>query len=159
MLTVKDGDTGAAGYLPITPGSTLAIQQTNVKKNHHWMHSVPHYVQTVEILMLAYTMVSTFDEAGSEWIHYDVARLYVSRLRKMERLNALSDPYIWHAIAECETSMRNEWHDRNLTDPSLSLTDLVSLSPEHDRYPDASKFTPSRAPSNRGQKDQQQNTT
>ena len=144
VLSVKDGDTGAAGYLPIIPGITLAIQQTNVKKNHHWMHSIPHYIQTVEILMLAYAMASTLDEPGSEWLHYDVARLYVSRLRKMERLNALSDPNIWHTIAECETSMRSERHDRNLTDPALSLTDLVSLSLEHDRFPDASKSIPAR---------------
>ena len=153
-MSVKDGDNNTAGYLPITPGSTLAIQQTSSRKNHHWAHSIPHYIQTVELLMLAYAMISTLGEAGSERIRYDVARLYVSRLREIERLNALSDPNFRSLIAECETSMRNEWHDRNLTDPSLRWSDMVTLSLERDKFPDASKVTPSRMPRYRAPKDQ-----
>ena len=158
VMSVKDGDNSATGYLPIAPGSALAIQHAPTKKNHHWTHSIPHYVQTAELLMLAYTMVSTLGDAGSEWLHYDVARAYTARLRKIERLDALSDPNQWAAIAECEYSMRNDWHGRNLNDPSLSLTDLVSLSLENDKYPEASKFAPAKMPRWRPNKNESQSS-
>ena len=65
-MSVKDGDIHTAGYLPIAPGGAIAIQKTNVEKNHRWTHSIPHYVQTVELLMPAYTMVGALGEAGAE---------------------------------------------------------------------------------------------
>ena len=147
ILSEKDGDAQSAGYLLVVPGSALAIHHTFPKKNHQWTHSMPHYIQSVELLLVAYAMVSCLDEAGSEWMHCDVERAYLAKLnKKMERLDALSGPNQWAAIAECETAIRNDWHDRNVTDPALSLSDLLTLSIEHDRYPGASKFTPSRMP-------------
>ena len=164
MMSVKDGGAQTAVYLPIVPGIALAIQKTAPKKNRHWANSIPHYVQTVELLLTAYTMVSTLDEAGAEWLHYDVAKAYLARLRMVGRLNALSDPNQWPAIAECETAMRNERRDRNLTDPSLSLSDLLTLSLEQDKYPGASRFIPPKMPRWRAPKDtsygsSSQNTT
>ena len=64
-----------------------------------------------------------------------------------------ADPNLRSLIAECETSMRNERRDRNLADPALSLGDLVTISLGRDKYPVASKFTPSRLPRFRAQKD------
>ena len=99
--------------------------------------------------MLAYSMVRTIDDAGQEWWRLYIAHLYLAKLRKLERMGAVSDPNISPHIAECETHTRNEWRDKNLADPSLSLSDIIALSLEHDRFPDATKFTPSKMPRNR----------
>ena len=113
------------------------------------MHPIPRYAQTVELLMIAYAMVITHGEAGDEWLHYDVARAYTARLGELERANALSDPGQWSGIAECETGMRNKRRDRDLTDPSLSLSDLATLSLEQDGRPEESKFAPAKMPRRR----------
>ena len=143
------------GYTPVAPGiDVLVVSTRNQKKNHQRMHSTPHYMHAIEILLIAYAMVITLDEAGQEWLHLDVARLYLARLRKLERLDAVSDPIIWPHIAECETQARSDWRDRNLSDPSMSLGDIVALSLARDRFPDASKFIPARQPRIRGPKQQ-----
>ena len=145
VLSVKDGGGASTGYTPIAPGSSVLVMATgNSKKNHQWMHSIPHYMHTLEILLFAYVMASTQDEPGREWLHLDVALLYLAKLRKLERINSLSDPNIWSLIADCEAQTRIEWHDKNLSDPSLCLGDLITLSLEHDRFPDTSKFTPAK---------------
>ena len=56
--------------------------------------------------MLAYAMVSNLEDAGQEWLHLDIAHLYLAKLRKLERMNAASDPNIWPHIAECGTHTR-----------------------------------------------------
>ena len=146
IMSVKDGDnSNTTGYAPVATGSAvLVVARTNQKKNHQWMHSIPHYMHTVEVLLLAYVMVSTLDGAGQEWLRLDVAHTYLAKLRKLERMNAVSGPNIWPHIAECETHTRNERHGKNLADPSLSLGDIIALSLEHDRFPDATKFPPSK---------------
>ena len=78
--------------------------------------------------MPARTMARTLEEAGSSWMRYDVARLYDSRLREIERSDALSDPNMWSLVSECETSMLYERRGRNLTDHSLRICDLAALS-------------------------------
>ena len=113
------------------------------------MHTTPHYLHTVEVSLLAYAMVSTLGDAGQEWLHLDVAHLYLPKLRKLERPNALPDPNIWPHIAECETHTRNEWHDTNFSDPSISLGDIIALSRDRDRFPGAPKVTPSKMQRNR----------
>ena len=56
------------------------------------MHSIPHYLHTVEVSMLAYSMVRTIDDAGQEWWRLYIAHLYLAKLRKLERMDAVSDP-------------------------------------------------------------------
>ena len=75
-------------------------------------------------------------------MHYDVARAYTARLGELGRANALSGPGQWSGIAACATGIRKARNDRYLTAPSLSLSDLATLSLDHDKYPEESKFTP-----------------
>ena len=96
--------------------------------------------------MRSYAMVITLGDAGAEWMHLDVALLYVARLRILGRMGSLSDPNIWPHIAECEAIARKDRHGRNLADPAISLCDLATLSLGNDKYPDASSSTPARKP-------------
>ena len=77
IMSVKaGGNSNTTGYTPVAPGSSILVAATtNQKKNHQWTHSIPHYLHTVEVLMLAYAMVSTLDDAGQEWLHLDIAHL------------------------------------------------------------------------------------
>ena len=158
-MSVKDGDnSNSTGYTPVASGSNILVAaHANQKKKHQRMRSVPRYMRTIEVMLLAYVMASTLGDAGREWMHFDVAQNYLAKLRKLERLDALSDPNIWHYIAECETQTRNEWRDKNLADPSISLGDIISLSLEQGRFPDASKFTPAKMPRGRAAKNQNPN--
>ena len=87
--------------------------------------------------------------SGSEWLHWGVGAAYVSRFRRMGLTNDFADPDMRTAIAECAEISSSSRLCGYLPDHALSLPDIITLSIENDKRPEAFRFNTARIARNR----------
>ena len=141
VLSVRDAEVSLsqAGYVPVA-GTGMFIQNVQQRKNSNWMKSSQWYVHTVRLLLNSYVLVSCLDPEGGEWLHADVAANYLAKLQRHERINSISENNLWTEIVDAETTLRQLWHEKATADPTLNLTDVITLSLEAARYPEESRY-------------------
>ena len=75
-------------------------------------------------------------------MRHDAALRYMGKLQRYERLNSVSDGYVWREIMEYETSMRQSWREKSIGGPSLNMTDIVALVLKGEMYAEESRYDP-----------------